>query len=464
MDILPAVFVTNGRAACGLLLGAGLLWALPVVMPAQGSVPSTRARGATGGHCVVREVSRERLSVGRSLVYVEPVAFVASGEEILLAGTPNYAVYRDAGGALTGAARDSIFGVILERDGGARAVPAPPPVAGKRFAGVRAVARPGGGWEVVFAEMPPGVEFPDTGRVARLWYGMYDGRGSVGLDTLALPAAGEVSLALRIPDPSAFIRWGDTLALAMLVTPANHLSIPVLFERRSGRWSVEVVPPIGRATGVSYVALAHSDSAGLLLAAVHPDPALRHDQNSLFLYARRPAWHVLRRVVYGLSAAVHDPILALAPGGGTLTWLAHVQDTSGGRMEARMMVGRLEAGDEPAMMLDSTAMTVAPVVTRPGERLWVSYHVAPSNVHAGADVEIRFLREAGSSVAVIGRIPNPFTGGANAIALTPSDILLSGPFLDRSFHPTLPTLVTLLLRARVECGARPGPKTPRRAS
>ncbi|MDQ3605448.1 MAG: hypothetical protein M3418_04570 [Gemmatimonadota bacterium] len=77
--------------------------------------------------------------------------------------------------------------------------------------------------------------------------------------------------------------------------------------------------------------------------------------------------------------------------------------------------------------------------------------------------EIRLLRASLKGVSVVGRIPNPFTLGFFAVASpTPSELLFSGLLWDRAEHqPPNPhrtelgygTAASLLLRARVECGA-----------
>lgn len=384
--------------------------------------------------CTVRETSRAPLLVdGLREIYVEPTAVLPSRGGILFAGTPNYLYAPGFPEQFRDFVQDSVFGAVLGTDGRARLVPAP--IDPTRIKGVRGVALNDGSWAVAFAELknPWQGHVPDT--VVRFWHGIYEGRAWSRIEQLPIPPVGEMKMA----GASNLLVRGDTLFFAVRIAlPSGGFNI-ALFERRQASWKVTVVR-----TDASYARLTYSDSAGLLLAVVRADVTMRRDGNSLFLYTREPDWATSRKIIQGYPEPVHDPVFSGSSEGPVLTWWGLLP--TGGR-QARAMIGALDRGS-PVLTLDSLVVRVAPVLGRGGAPLWVTEHV-----ESPASSELRVVaRGVDGTPTVVARTPNPYTGPYAAAAMSTEEMIISGPLLRReSAHPSL---VTLLIRARVECAPR----------
>lgn len=384
--------------------------------------------------CTVRETSRTPLVVdGLREIYIEPTAVLPSRRGILFAGTPNYLYAPGFPEQFRDFVQDSVFGAVLGVDGRARLVPAP--IDPTRIKGVRGVALNDGSWAVAFAELkhPWQGHVPDT--VVRFWHGIYDGRAWSRIEQLPTPPAGEMKMA----GASNLLVRGDTLFFAVrVVEPKGGFNI-ALFERREGSWTVTVVR-----TDASYARLTYSDSAGLLLAVVRADVTMRQDGNSLFLHTREPGWATARKIIQGHPEPVHDPIFSGSSDGPVLTWWVLLP--TGGR-QARAMIGAPDQGS-PVLTIDSLIVGVAPVLGRGGAPLWVTEHL-----ESPTSSELRVVaRGIGASPTVVARTPNPYTGPYAAAATSADEMILSGPLLRR--EAAHPSLVTLLIRARVECAPR----------
>ncbi len=174
---------------------------------------------------------------GRREIYVEPVVVLPSGDRILFAGNPNYLFQPGVPGMRRDFVQDSVFGAVLGPDGSARLVPAPTQVASIRIADPRALPASEGGWQVVFAELKHAHQPQNRDTVLAYWYGVFNREGWTSVERLPQPAEGSM-------DPktaSDLIERGDTAAFAVSIRTANGLDVAV-FERRAGRWSLEIVP------------------------------------------------------------------------------------------------------------------------------------------------------------------------------------------------------------------------------
>lgn len=390
--------------------------------------------------CVVREDSRERLipEEGQQL-YVEPMVLESSSQgDVLLAGTYNYLFGQTPEGKWTLIENDSIFGAVIRPDGPARIIFSPIPT--KLLTGIRAVTQADGTWAVIFAEGTTwtGESRPDT--AARLWYGVLDGTQWATLEPLPLPPAG----TLRPSSMSSLIQFGDTLAWAMEITRPDHQRDIVVFQRHGGQWSFDTV----RTTFTAYVDVAHSDSLGLILAVVRPDLTLPSDGNSLFLWARRPEWRELRKIVPSTTEEVHSPRLILSHAGDVLSWQAQVPTATGSRWEAHAMSGHLEEKNGALTVLDSAVTSISPVVTvrlPRGPRMWIVDHL----LSEGPEREIRIIQDSGGSAVKLAQVPNPFLAEFAATLSASSEILVTGALIDRDQDVG----VSLLLRFKVKCGA-----------
>ncbi|HZH05024.1 MAG TPA: hypothetical protein VEY30_14670 [Myxococcaceae bacterium] len=276
---------------------------------------------------------------------------------------------------------------------------------------------------------------PDTAR--RLWYGVFDGARWHSLEQIAIPTGVDVH-PFRA---SRLVVHGDTLVWAMRGTDRTKRTLAVVFTKRGGPWSHELV----RADDATDVALAHSTARGALLAVVHPDPALQRDGGSVFLYAARPAWQPLGKVHPGDRESAIWPEMALSPAGGVLSWISLVEDPAGERRVARALVGDLASGQADVLTVDSTvAEVVLPLWFDRNSYLWITDHVEPGQSLR----QLRIVESRAGRVEVAGAITNPYTGYFGATGLGRREVLIAGPLLE-SDH-----VVTLLVRVGVHCPPR----------
>ena len=385
--------------------------------------------------CVVRETSRTPLVVGDRELYVEPTVVLSSRDRILLAGRPNYLFARDRSPANPGITADSVFGAVLNGRGRPTLVPAPLDPA--LIADTRAIAT-NRGWAMVFAELRHPSEPPRRDTTARLWYGEFDGRQWGRLEELPQVPGG----ILRLEFASRLLSRGDTLLLAVPVSRDTATVIDVgIFRRAAGHWGVELV----RARRASYAELHYSDSLGTLLFVVQPDPSLRSDVNSLLVYARRPGWEVVRTILPGGSQPIHGPrITASRSEPIVLTWQVEDQRSMPPMRRARAMIGVTETTNGRIVEVDPDVTYSTPVAGLPRFPTWVTEHNAE-----GGSREIRFITDSLGKSYLLGALPSPFTGIFAATASGDSDILVSGPLFQAD--SARPRLVSLLIRARVEC-------------
>ena len=383
--------------------------------------------------CSVLETSRAPLVVdGSREMYVEPSALLPSRGRIVLAGTPTYLWSPGGAGDPREFVRDSVFGAILGPDGQARTIPNP--IDAPYLTNIRGAATADGRWAFVFSESKHPTDVPQPDSVLAVWYGVFDGTTWVTRERLPIPA----NSVVQMPGASDVVVRGDTTFFATYISdPRSGLAI-VLFERRENRWTATMVETGGGA----YVQIASLDSLGLTMAVVRPDRTLRADRNSLFVLERRASWAAARKLAAGPPEPIHHPVFITSRAGPVLTWVALAQN---GR-RARAMIGSLDART-PVLTLDSTVTAMAVADNPDQPPLWITEHI-----DAGAR-ELRFISPgtAGGAV-VIAAVPSPYTGFFAAAVIGGNEVLLSGPLLRPA--PPNPSLVTLLIRSRVEC--RPG--------
>jgi hypothetical protein len=235
-----------------------------------------------------------------------------------------------------------------------------------------------------------------------------------------------------------FVRASRLLRPAIDVYPRD-----VVVQRQAGRWSHEQVPTQSAVD----VDLSWSDTAGLLLAVVQPDPSLQADGNSLLLWSQRPEWRIVRRLVHGYGEGrVYEPALVRRPGGELLvSWTTPVGEGPQTRRELRATTARLEQAPESATVLDpdvSPWSEAPPLVLSGGTPLWVTHHGEPG-AEAG---ELRFVGLADGSPVQLGRFPNPYHLRMTAVAPGGGEVLVTGmEYVENRFA------FSLLVRARVEC-------------
>lgn len=221
-------------------------------------------------------------------------AVVASGEDVLIAGSPTFRVQYKSGEWIPSS--DSSIGVVRRADGSVVAVPYPAGVAPGRTSGVRAVTAPqGGGWMVVFAERtiradsPPGLEF---------WSGQLS-RDLEWSDLHSYTPTGSTSLEPRLASPLAASETEMTFAV-----PGSSGPGLLILSIRGSTWTASRLEPVSYA---SFAYDARGDPVGVF---VHPDPDAPRDANSVFLYEREEgAWSPTEKLYPGLGAPAHHPAL-----------------------------------------------------------------------------------------------------------------------------------------------------------
>jgi hypothetical protein len=366
--------------------------------------------------CSAPTVGETPLVVDGRAVYVEPQAFVPSGDRLLLAGTPVYVL--GVAGEPAFVRRDSVMGVVIDSSGLATLLV--PPVAGRLVHDVRAAAAGPGEWAVTFAEAEPTPTPRDEPRVMAYWFGLTDGASWSRLTRIPFPDRPPRSMAA-----SALVRTPQGFVLAVPLHRTGQAEgrprDAVVLE-----WDLAQVrsEPV-EALRPGYVALAADAAGDLVLGVVRPDFTEARDENSLFVYRRQElarVWRPLRRLVRGLGQPVHDPLIDVTDAGLVFTWRAAL--TSGD--EGRAIVARSLDGVVPApMTLGAGAAQVLSVPARTAP-LWVL--VAPPD-SAGSRVRVMTRTDAGLETTI--ETDSRFTAPI-AVAWWDRRLLLTGAVTSRA--------------------------------
>ncbi len=428
MKVSPIFYAT---LAVGVLCGCGTQ--VPVTL----QYPSETLKISADQQCDIQRISESRLTVGDSWeLYVEPNALVASGGELLLAGSPSYLWRRDSDGALHLEPQDSVFGVVISESGAAKIVAAP--VASRLIGGVRAIPLNSGSWSVVFAEMTPDYEFPRPGKVARLWYGVLRGREWESLEQVPYPEGVQFDFS----QVSNLLGRGGALAIAIPVALPQGLGGVVFLERRfDGSWVHEVID----APGATYATLSLDTERGYALGIVQADLSIDEGFNALFLYFREDHWKNPQRIIRGENGSVFLPSLTLGrEARGVLTYSSEVP-SDGGRSEGRALLHPQSPNpDVRAIVVDSSSIGLFPIIARNGGVVWVSDHVA-----LGGEREIHVISGVGGDSLIRRRFSSPYEGPFVASFGSDDEVVLAGPFVEKKGDSVL--LTTLLLRVRLSC-------------
>jgi hypothetical protein len=402
-----------------------MLFALPVAVGNQrASLPQPPA-------CTVTEASRWILSDSAARpLYVEPSALVASGGEILLAGTPNYSYQLSASGAMIATIEDTIFGVVT--DGLSRTTLIPKPVDG-RVMSIRAAARGAGGWDVVFAELPRAYEFPQPEFGLRLWHGVLNGARWGALTPIATPEG----VVLRSIVSTAVVATGDTLAWAMMYDAPNMDAVAV-FERVGGTWSHKLLP----IDAASAVTLLHTARDGIVLLPVAPDVATSIN-HAVHIYPQRTGWQRGRLLLHGSENAAITVHAADGEFGPLLAYRRSLDDLSF-VSAAYAQLAAQQSGEPTQVLLADTAKQAFVLKSERGVPHWVVNRSGQSGPG-----ELRIFAQRGGAVRLERAMPNPFTGIYNAIEFGRDTILIVGPQLQQSGDG--PPLASLFLRIASRC-------------
>lgn len=396
-------------------------------------------RDEAGPRCTARELSRTRLIVeGNRELYIEPVVFVVSGGRALLAGKPSYIFAKRQPGAMAEVeSRHAVFGAVIEADGTARTV-SPPPVNDGKVTAVAALASDGGGWRMIFAEQDS-IATGSPPIVNAYWHGIYDGTRWSAIERLP-SSAGKPLLYFNSSD---LTQNGDTIVWAALAQVAGSRQGIVIFEKIAGSWSHHIVST----PFASRVELAHIPGIGFVLAGVHRDTTAASHRSSVFFYPRRSNWELHRKVTPTNNQDLGSAALLFSEGKGTLSWMARTADDADSRWELKAMVGAIADRDESILTVDRDAIPqFVPVALPGGQVAWVTHHSTDSSDSTETG-ELRLVRLSDGTPEMLWRTAHPYLGPFTATAYATSDVLITGPELDKERE----LLVSLLIRVRIQC-------------
>ncbi|MGK2934458.1 MAG: hypothetical protein ACSLFE_04345 [Gemmatimonadaceae bacterium] len=366
---------------------------------------------------------------------------------MLLAGEPSYVFFRrDPTATAELESRNAVFGAVVESDGSARTVPAPP-INGENVVAVAGMASSDSTWRLIFAELDSISTPPHKAKA--FWHGVYDGQRWTSLERLPAPPG----MPLQYYNNAELVQHGDTVLWAAIVKVTDMHQGVAIFERNGGTWTYHVAST----PFVEEMAITHTRASGFALAALHGDtiPAMAHGSQSLqvsagsgptsiSLYTRVLGWKPYRSVPAGNTRLLIRNLIQFGAGIDVLSWVAANEHDGDSPFKLRAMAGVLGNGEERTLIIDSRiGRGFATVTLRDGSIFW-----AIEQLSAGGDPqELRLVQWSADSAAVIWRAPQPFHGQFRAVAHGGSDVIVVGPEL--AVEEQL--LVSLLLRIRLDC-------------
>ncbi len=144
---------------------------------------------------------------------------------------------------------------------------------------------------------------------------------------------------------------------------------------------------------------------------------------------------------------MYDPLFTASRNGTTvLSWWVMDREGHPPGRRARAMLEFSPTRNGRVVELDADVKHVTPIFGPTAFPIWLTEHVTSTG-----GGELRFIRDSAGSASTLATMASPFTGPFAASALSRTEILVAGPlFHADSAHPRL---VSLLIRARVECGS-----------
>lgn len=371
-------------------------------------------------------------------MYVPSQALVPGARGgLFLAGFPNYLFARQPSGPARLVAESGVLGAVLDSAGRARVIPAP--IDPRYIADIRAVARPEGGWEVVFTEFAhpaePGTRPSTNDSISGLWSGVFDGTDWTSLAELQVPE----DVRFNRLGVSAPALHGDRLAWAVSGY-RNHAPLILVLERVGGAWTTQVLSTPVRL----YLTLAYLETGNLVMAGVGGDGTQPNDFNSLFLWNPLTTDGAPRRMVDSRGVRfVHFPRLDHWRGRPVLTWTV---ETAAGEEVWAVTDVIPPASDHPYIIDPTPSAThnVTPAALSDGSFLWVTAHRQPGDLETM--IQLRVLRDAASWG--VARFPSPFAAGLGAYPTPDGDVVLIGAETEEAAEMVRSLLVTV----RMRCG------------
>jgi len=387
---------------------------------------------ATGSSrlCTLDDVIPHVALVGGAPVYVNAEVFSSSADRILLAGFPNY-IWPT--GAVEPVA-DSIFGIVVDSDGHATAVPKPIP---GNLGDLVAIPRPGGGWHVIFAELASPVRKSLTRQIVGLWSGVLDGIEWSNVERLPAPGGYEIDDL----GSASLLLQGDTLALGVVVSPVGQI---LLLKRIDRRWAWDRVSISGgngqfvEPSTVSHIALVPAWN-GLGVLARKNDVTLDTIYQSLYLYTQEDGWRE-HKVIDGMDPHVTGQLVA-SPSSelDVITW---VHET-----EAVAYIGAFGTGQLRAITVDTPDTSSAIGFTSRFSRLQdeTPVWVTQPRLHDESG-ELRILVLDQDTIVPLAALEFPHWRLQGSTAAPGGVVVATAALRHES-----PQISTLILRAKILC-------------
>ena len=377
--------------------------------------------------CRVTPERHDTLRIGSDPIYVEPIVAESDGRgRVLILGRHNYRFSREASGSWVMRSGEPIFGVVVGLNCQVEIVP--PPVQGKRLAGMSALPD-SGGWSVVFSELME-TDRPGHKDIAvALWYAAYDGKRWTNLERLPAPAT-----PLEGTHTSNLARTPEGLVW-IVPTGGNSPGLLVL-KRQDGAWRSEQVSTIA-AKAEPLV----SRSGELLLAAIQPDTTLQSDGASLLLRSAQGRWgvtEVLRRSQENSVQRLESRNLGDV---NVLTWLAR---SPRGLQTIQALITHQDR--RQLLTVDSAPASMSPLVPVHLPNLGPIWTTERRST-AGPSEIVFHSAHPSEVIRRLGAIRNPFIGAFRP--LTRNDkILLTGPITSGNEY-----VASVLIEVSARCDA-----------
>ena len=413
------------RGAVGSVLGIAVLAAC-TAMPSHDPESST-------AQCRWEAVREERLSLPSGAhAYIEPTSLTVAENGTLLLGSPTL-VFPSMYPTGPEIERDVFVGAVIGSNGSITGVPSPVP--GAELSGFSAVDNHDGTWSVAFVVLQPGTRFPESEIARDIGYGLFDGKAWLVVETEPAPDG-----VLLNPMRASNLGLRSRTLLWALATRAEGGNAGVAVLRRTvGGWHITVEDP----SNVHGLATAHMPSLGDVVAVARPDTMsqlLRGDIVIESISRRDGVGHL--KLDSG-NGNIRSPVFDSFEDPRWIGWLSDLGVEQGTRTEARVAPLSLRGSDRPAITVDSSSMRLHALgPLDPGASYWLSDHVGQAR-------SILLLRTVDFRSEVLFRMPTPYDGPYGAVAVSPSEILISGPVMGTQGGS--PTVTTLLVRLGRTC-------------
>lgn len=424
------------------LLNLGCAAAVGAALIPAGSVAASESDTLS---CRVGTLSQAPLSLGIGReAYIEATVLASSGSDVLLAGKPTF-LWSTGGGSAVLLGQNSIFGAVIPSgDRVARLIP--PPIANRRLKPLAGAAIGPRNWGVIFSEMSAGTDTTmwwlqgDTtgSRLLHLWYAELRGEEWGKLARLPMP---DDVVRLAHTRGSELVVRGDTMVWAVpeYTTQRGYAAV---YARTGRAWNHERLPE-PTLSAPPYLTLGHSPGHGFVLGLVDADPGYRFDENSLFLYLKRPNWQRAGMLFRGGRRGVHHP--SIKPWRGDtliVTWLLGREV----RRPVLAMRGDISRTVPTVVTIDSLSGQIPSAAGElRGGPYWVTRHVPVE----GGNGEIVLWRVRRLRSERIWSARDVYRGEVKLAVQSDTTATIVGPLLDISRE----TLTTFMTGLKVVCSA-----------